>query len=110
MSFVSIEAYVVQFLFWLAICHFLFLTFSESWHAEVKQVEWVTPDHIKQRYPSSDILPGNRVVFNHQRRSLLFDSKNSLQHGHRLHPLCWHAYRSMRTLHAGLDKIDAEII
>ncbi|MFC1923176.1 type II toxin-antitoxin system HigB family toxin [Chloroflexota bacterium] len=36
----------------------------KSWHAEVKSAQWNTPDDVKQRYPSADILPGNRVVFN----------------------------------------------
>jgi len=36
----------------------------KAWHAEAKGASWSTPDDIKQRYPSADILPDNRVVFN----------------------------------------------
>jgi len=36
----------------------------KAWHSEAKGASWSTPDDIKQRYPSADILPDNRVVFN----------------------------------------------
>ena len=36
----------------------------KSWHAEAKSAQWKSPDDVKQRYPSADILSGNRVVFN----------------------------------------------
>jgi mRNA interferase HigB len=36
----------------------------ESWFHEVAAAKWAGPQDIKQRYPSADILPGNRVVFN----------------------------------------------
>jgi len=36
----------------------------EAWFHEVKAANWAGPQDIKQRYPSADILPGNRVVFN----------------------------------------------
>ena len=36
----------------------------ESWFHEVESAIWDGPQDIKKRYPSADILPGNRVVFN----------------------------------------------
>lgn len=36
----------------------------EAWFHEVMAAKWAGPPDIKQRYPSADILPGNRVVFN----------------------------------------------
>lgn len=35
-----------------------------AWYKEVEAAEWKTPQAIKDRYRSADILPGNRVVFN----------------------------------------------
>jgi mRNA interferase HigB len=36
----------------------------KAWYREANAAEWNTPDDIKQRYRSTDILTGNRVVFN----------------------------------------------
>lgn len=36
----------------------------EAWFHEVVAADWRGPKDIKRRYPSADILPGNRVVFN----------------------------------------------
>ena len=36
----------------------------ETWFHEVSQARWHGPQEIKKRFPSADILPGNRVVFN----------------------------------------------
>ncbi|MEZ4768709.1 MAG: type II toxin-antitoxin system HigB family toxin [Caldilineales bacterium] len=36
----------------------------KAWYAEARKAEWRTPQDIRERYPSADILPGNRVVFN----------------------------------------------
>lgn len=36
----------------------------EAWFYEASVAKWAEPQDIKQRYPSADILPGNRVVFN----------------------------------------------
>jgi mRNA interferase HigB len=35
----------------------------ESWFHEAKAASWRSPKDISARFPSSDILPGNRVVF-----------------------------------------------
>ena len=35
-----------------------------SWFHEVTSTNWTTPADIKKDYPSADILPNNRVVFN----------------------------------------------
>lgn len=36
----------------------------EAWFHEASHESWAAPRDIKRRYPSADILPGNRVVFN----------------------------------------------
>ncbi|MFM2243737.1 MAG: hypothetical protein RLZ97_2593 [Verrucomicrobiota bacterium] len=36
----------------------------KSWYKEAADTRWKDPNDIKQRHPSADILPGNRVVFN----------------------------------------------
>lgn len=36
----------------------------EAWFHEVNAAKWAGPQDIKERYPSADILPGNRAVFN----------------------------------------------
>ena len=36
----------------------------EAWFHEAVDAKWTSPQDIKARYPSTDILPGNRVVFN----------------------------------------------
>ena len=36
----------------------------EAWFHETVAARWQGPQDIKRRYPSADILPGNRVVFN----------------------------------------------
>lgn len=35
-----------------------------AWYAEAIHSEWNTPNDIKAKYGSADILPDNRVVFN----------------------------------------------
>jgi mRNA interferase HigB len=36
----------------------------EAWFHEAEAADWQGPQEIKNRYPSADILPGNRVIFN----------------------------------------------
>jgi len=36
----------------------------EVWFHEAVAAEWKSPADIKRRYPSADVLPGNRVVIN----------------------------------------------
>jgi mRNA interferase HigB len=35
-----------------------------AWFHEVENAEWKTPTELKTDFPSADILPRNRVVFN----------------------------------------------
>lgn len=35
-----------------------------AWFHEVQHLEWRSPADVKRSFPSADILPGNRVVFN----------------------------------------------
>ena len=39
-------------------------TSLEAWFHEALAARWQGPQEIKNRYPSADILPGNRMVFN----------------------------------------------
>ncbi|MCU0797676.1 MAG: type II toxin-antitoxin system HigB family toxin [Akkermansiaceae bacterium] len=36
----------------------------KSWYKEATDTRWKEPNDIKQRFPSADVLPDNRVVFN----------------------------------------------
>ncbi len=36
----------------------------KAWYKETVEAVWRQPNDIKKRYPSADILPDNRVVFN----------------------------------------------
>ena len=36
----------------------------KSWYKEATNTRWHGPNDIKQNYPSSDILPKNRFIFN----------------------------------------------
>ncbi len=36
----------------------------KAWYKEAVEADWQELNDIKKRYPSADILPGNRVVFN----------------------------------------------
>lgn len=36
----------------------------KSWFKEATDTRWKGPNDIKRFYPSADILPGNRIVFN----------------------------------------------
>jgi mRNA interferase HigB len=36
----------------------------KAWYKEAEESDWSEPADIKGRYPSADILSGNRVVFN----------------------------------------------
>jgi len=35
-----------------------------AWYHEALHADWKTPQDIKAHYPSADILPGNRIIFN----------------------------------------------
>lgn len=36
----------------------------KAWYAEAKSAEWESPADVKKRYPSSSIIPNDRLVFN----------------------------------------------
>ena len=36
----------------------------KAWHAEVKSANWSSPSDVKEMYPSVDVIPGDRLVFN----------------------------------------------
>ena len=36
----------------------------KSWFKETTVPRWSEPNDVKTRYPSADIIPGNRIVFN----------------------------------------------
>ena len=71
----------------------------KSWYSEAKSSLWRTPADIKQRYPSADILPGNRVVFNIK--------GNHYRLVVRIHYNSGIVYIRFVGTHAEYDKIDA---
>lgn len=36
----------------------------KAWYAEIKKINWSSPEDIKKRYRTASILQNNRVVFN----------------------------------------------
>lgn len=36
----------------------------KAWHKEASSTRWREPNEIKKGYPSADVIPGNRIVFN----------------------------------------------
>ena len=73
-----------------------------AWFHEAKHAEWKNFAEIKARYPSADVLPGNRVAFNIHgntyRLIVRFD-----------YP-CKLAFIRFVGTHAEYDKINAETI
>ncbi len=35
-----------------------------AWYAEAKAANWTSPEDVLTRYPSADVIAGNRMVFN----------------------------------------------
>lgn len=74
----------------------------KTWYAEASRADWSAPDDIKQRYPSADILPGNRVAFNikgnHYRLIVKVHYNTAI------------IYIRFVGTHAEYDRIDAETI
>lgn len=74
----------------------------KSWYKEATDTGWNTPDDIKQRYPSADILPGNRIVFNIKGNTYRLVVK--------IHSNTGIVFIRFVGTHAEYDKIDAETI
>ena len=36
----------------------------KAWFHEAKHADWETPNDVKKRYPSADVLEKNRIIFN----------------------------------------------
>ena len=70
-----------------------------AWFHEASDAQWATPAAIKQAYPSADILPENRIVFNirgnHYRLIVKIHYNTSI------------VYIRFVGTHAEYDKIDA---
>ncbi len=73
-----------------------------AWFHEARHAEWKNFAEIKARYPSADVLSGNRVVFNIHgntyRLIVRFDYRSRL------------AFIRFVGTHAEYDKINAETI
>ena len=74
----------------------------EAWYHETTATAWRTPQDIKSRYPSADILPGNRVVFNIKGNSYRLIVK--------IHYNTGIVFIRFVGTHAEYDKIDAPTI
>jgi mRNA interferase HigB len=74
----------------------------KSWYKEATDTRWNEPNDIKQRYPSADILPGNRIVFNIKGNAYRLIVK--------IHYNTGIVFIRFVGTHAEYDKIDAETI
>lgn len=74
----------------------------KAWYAEANNAEWRTPQDILERYPTADILPGNRVVFNIKGNHFRLVVK--------IHYNTGIVYVRFIGTHAEYDRIDAETI
>lgn len=74
----------------------------KAWYAEANDAEWRTPQDILERYPTADILPGNRVVFNIKGNHYRLIVKIHFNTGI--------VYIRFIGTHAEYDRIDAETI
>lgn len=74
----------------------------KSWYKETTDTRWNDPNDIKQRYPSADILPGNRIVFNIKGNAYRLIVK--------IHYNTGIVFIRFVGTHAEYDKIDAETI
>lgn len=74
----------------------------KAWYYEARYAAWKTPDDIKQRYGSADILPDNRVVFNIKGNNYRLVVK--------IHYNMGIVYIRFVGTHTEYDKIDAETI
>lgn len=74
----------------------------KSWYKEATDTRWKEPNDIKRLYPSADILPGNRVVFNIK--------GNTYRVIVEIHYNTGIVYIRFAGTHAEYDKINAETI
>ena len=74
----------------------------KSWYQEATDTRWLEPNDIKQRYPSADILPGNRVVFNIKGNTYRLIVK--------IHYNTGIVYIRFAGTHAEYDKINADTV
>jgi len=74
----------------------------KSWYKEATDTRWIEPNDIKQRYPSADIIPGNRIVFNIKGNAYRLIVK--------IHYNTGIVYIRFVGTHAEYDKINAETI
>ncbi|MCB1065983.1 MAG: type II toxin-antitoxin system HigB family toxin [Verrucomicrobiae bacterium] len=74
----------------------------KAWHQEALTARWTEPNDIKQRYPSADIIPGNRIVFNIKGNTYRLIVK--------IHYNTGIVFIRFVGTHAEYDKVDAETI
>ena len=74
----------------------------EAWFHEAADADWGGPQEVKQRYPSADILPGHRVVFNIKGNTYRLIVK--------IHYNTGIVYIRFIGTHAEYDKVDATTI
>lgn len=74
----------------------------KEWFKEAEHAAWKSPDEIKKRYPSADLLADNRVVFNIKGNHYRLVVK--------IHYNTGIVYIRFVGTHAEYDKINAETI
>ncbi len=73
-----------------------------AWFHETKAAKWKSFSNIKPLFPSADVLPGNRVVFNIKGRTYRLVVK--------IHYNTGVIYVRFLGTHAAYDKINAETV
>lgn len=74
----------------------------ESWYNEAKSANWKSPNEVELAYPSANILPDNRIVFNIKGNHYRLIVKLNYDYA-----IIW--IRFIGT-HSSYDKIDASTI
>ncbi len=70
-----------------------------DWYKAAEQADWEAPRHIRERYPSANIIAGNRVVFNVKGNTYRLEVK--VNYAYRM------VYIRFIGTHAEYDAIDA---
>ena len=74
----------------------------KAWNKEASEDRWHEPNAVRVRYPSADILPGNRIVFNIKGNRYRLIVK--------IHYNTGIVFIRFVGTHAEYDKIDAETV
>lgn len=74
----------------------------KAWLSEAKDADWQRPADILRRFPSADVIPGNRIIFNIKGNHYRLIVK--------IHYNTGVVYIRFVGTHADYDRIDPEVI